>query len=329
MSIISEAGSAPGQLATALAAGVDDISSDQVVSFQRYTKSTIPTDGYVFWVATGTAQNFKGSLHILSERKQEEDQTLAANQFVFTAEEEVSQLNAIAPNAMWVGSWQVDGTTLQVAFAATGFNYQQAGLWHYRGFAVYPALASQLVSSAADLPTGPIVSNSLPIWIGLASQSTVYPGFGLAPVYASFLVPDNIVPPYITAHVDPSSTIALQAFPLFDWSGRSSPNGDPAPLYDVPSWQLMRDTVRLTFYGLTNQQAIQFFAALMDYSVNSDDIGFCNSPAIVDDKRTQVEIAALAMKKTFQLQASYYQGTADAIARRLILSAGFSSITTS
>jgi hypothetical protein len=320
MSIINEAAAAPAQLATALAAGVDDISSDQTVTFQQYTKYTFSEDGYVFWVATGSAQQFAGSLHVLSERKQEEDQTLAANQFVFTAEQEVSQLNSVAPDSMWVGAWQVDGTILQVAFSATGMNYQQAGLWHYRGFAVYPALASQLIDSAGDLPVGPIVSNSLPIW--LAQNS-------MAPVYASFLVPDNVVPPYIIAHIDPNNTIALQAFPLFDWSARTNPNGDPSPLYELPSWQLMRDTVKLTFYGFTNQQAIQFYAALMDYSVNTDNFGFCNSPSIVDDKRTQVEIAALAMKKTLVIQASYYQGTADAIARRLILSAGFSSIAVS
>lgn len=322
MSLISEAGTAPGQLASALAAGVDQISNNQTVLFQQYTKSTIPTDGYVFWVATGSAQQFAGSLHVLSERRQEEDQTLAANQFVFTAEEEVSQLNAIAPNSMWVGTWAVDGVSLQVAFSATGFNYQQAGLWHYRGFAVYPALASQLVSNASDLPSGPIVSNSLPIWLSLSSLAG-------APIYPSFLVPDNVVPPYVAVHIDPALTIALQAFPLFDWSGRSNPNTDPAPLYAVPSWQLMRDTVRMTFYGFTNQQAIQFFSSLMDYSVNTDNFGFCNSPAIVDDKRTQVEIAAIAMKKTFAVQASYYQATSDAIARRLILEAGISSITVS
>ena len=320
MSIVSEAGGAPTQMQAVLDSGLEQISSNQTVTFQQYTKSTIPTDGYVFWVATGFAQQFAGSLHVLSERKQEEDQTLAANQFVFTAEEEVSQLNSIAPDSLWVGAWCVDGTTLQVAFSATGMNYQQAGLWHYRGFAVYPALASQLITNEGDLPTGPIVSNSLPIW--LAQNS-------MAPVYPSFLVPDNIVPPYITAHIDPSSTIALQAFPLFDWSGRSNPNTDPSPLYEVPSWQLMRDTVRLTMYGFTNQQAIQFYASLMDYSVNTDAFGFCNSPSIVDDKRTQVEIAAIAMKKTMVIQASYYQGTADAIARRLILSAGFSSVTVS
>lgn len=319
MSIISEAGVAPTQLQAALDSGLEQISSNQTVSFQQYVKSVLPTDGFVFWVATGYCVRVPGSLHVLADRRQDEDQTIAANQMVFTAEEEVSQLNSVAPDTLWVGAWQVDGTTLQVAFSSTGMNYQQAGLWHYRGFAVYPALASQLIDSAADLPAGPIVSNSLPIWL---SQNS------MAPVYPSFLVPDNIVPPYIAVHIEPNQTIALQAFPLFDWSARANPSTDPSPLYELPSWQLMRDTVKLTFYGFTNQQAIQFYAALMDYSVNTDDFGFCNSPSIIDDKRTQVEIAALAMKKTMVIQASYYQGTADAIARRLILSAGFSSITT-
>ncbi len=41
----------------------------------------------------------------------------------------------------------------------------------------------------------------------------------------------------------------------------------------------MRDKVRLTLYGLNNQQAIQFFQSLIDYSLNTDAFGFMNSPA--------------------------------------------------
>jgi hypothetical protein len=320
MSLISEAAGAPSQLAASLAAGVAQISNNQTVAFQQYTKSTLPTDGFVFWVATGTVQQFTGSLHILTDRKQEEDQTIAANKMVFTATEEVSQLNAIAPGTMWVGSWQVDGAMLQVAFSETGANYQQAGLWHYRGFAVYPAMSAQLVSSSADLPIEPIVSNSLPIWL---SQGTF--GTTTVPIYPSFLVPDNVVPPYIVAHVEPDLTES-PVFPAYQWPGTPSP---PYALVQMASQQLAKDNVKLTLYGFTNQMAIQYLAMLIDYSVNSGDFGFGNTPVPRDDKRPQVEIAAIAMKKTINIVAWYLQGTSDAIARRLILSAGFSSVTTS
>jgi hypothetical protein len=318
MSLISEAAGAPSQLAASLAAGVAQISNNQTVQFQQYTKSTLPTDGYVFWVASGTVQQFTGSLHILTDRKQEEDQTIAANKMVFTATGEVSQLNAIAPGTMWVGTWQVDGTTLQVAFSETGANYQQAGLWHYRGFAVYPAMSAQLVGSIADLPPEPIVSNSLPIWL---AQTTF--GATTIPVYASYLVPDNVVPPYVVAHVEPDLTEA-PSFPIYQWPGNPSPL---TALQQMSASQLAKDNVKLILYGFTNQMAIQYLAMLIDYSVNSGNFGFGNTPVPRDEKRTQVEIGAIAMKKTINIVAWYYQSAADAVARRLILSAGFSSIT--
>jgi hypothetical protein len=318
MSLISEAAGAPGQLAAALAAGVAEISNNQTVSFQQYTKSTLPTDGYVFWVATGYGANFTGSLHVLTDRKQEEDQTVAANKMVFTATEEISQLNSVSPDTMWVGSWMVDGTVLQVAFSETGANYQQAGLWHYRGFAVYPALASQLINNAADLPAGPIVSNSLPIWL---SQTTF--GTTTVPVYSSYLVPDNVVPPYIVAHVEPDMTEA-PSFPIYEWPGNPNPLTQLQPM---SSSQLAKDSVKLILYGFTNQMAIQYLAMLIDYSVDSNNFGFGNTPVPRDEKRPQAEIGAIAMKKTIHIVAWYFQSAADAVARRLILSAGFSSIT--
>lgn len=100
--------------------------------------------------------------------------------------------------------------------------------------------------------------------------------------------------------------MALGSFPIYTWPGTTVPNSGASPLHDLPSSQLMRDEVRLTLYGFTNQQAIQYYASLIDYSYNTDDFGFCNSPAIQDEKRAQVEIAALAMKKTITILASYY-----------------------
>ncbi|WP_254661844.1 hypothetical protein [Burkholderia sp. CCA53] len=49
MGLIDEAAAAPGDLAAALEAGVEQLSRNQSVTFQQYTKSTLPTDGYVFW----------------------------------------------------------------------------------------------------------------------------------------------------------------------------------------------------------------------------------------------------------------------------------------
>jgi hypothetical protein len=82
--------------------------------------------------------------------------------------------------------------------------------------------------------------------------------------------------------------------------------------------------VRFTLYGLTNQQAIQWLYALEKYSEYTDTFGFMNSPMIQDEKRTQPEIAAIAMKKTILLEASYYQSAADVVARQLITSASCS-----
>ena len=308
-----------GPLQAALAAGVASISQKQTVSFTQYTKHVLSEDGYVFWVASSTVQTFTGSLHYLTTVEQNEDETIGQNRVVFTATEEVSVFNSINPQTMWIGTFQTGGQPLMVAFADRAAFYQQAGLWHYSGIAVYPALQAQLVASAADLPVEPIVSNSLPIWL---SQNA------MGPVYPSFLVPDNVVPPYIVAHIEPEETVALGAFPIYQWPGTPNP---PTALQPMASSQLMRDKVKLTLYGFNNQQAIQYLVSLIEYSTSDDEnggtFGFCNSPSIHDEKRTQAEITAIAMKKTITILASYYLGTADAVARRLILSASVTTTT--
>jgi hypothetical protein len=281
----------------------------------QYTKSTLPLDGYVFYVNTGVITTVKGSLHYATDRQQNEDETIDVNRVIFTGLRKIDAFNLCAPDDLFIGEFQ----GVRFAFSARGSFYEQANLFHYVGNAVYPALASQLVDSAADLPLGPIVSNSLPIWL---TQNS------FAPVYASYLVPANVQPPYITAHVEPTLT-DTPSFPILTWPGTTEPNSGASPLHLLPSSQLMRDRVRLTLYGFNNQSAIQFYVSLIDYSLNTDNFGFGNSPAIRDEKRTQVEMAVIAMKKTIDIDAWYYQGTADALARRLILSAGFSSITTS
>ncbi len=313
MATVAETIGQQGQIEAALAAGVEAIASRQTVTFQLYTKLALAEDGYVFWVAAAQSITVVGALHYSTDRAQNEDQTIAVNQVILTSEQEITEFNLVSPTQMWIGTWQVaqGDATLQVAFSRRGYYFGPANLWHYVGDAVYPAFAAQIINSTAQIPAGPIVTNSLPIWLGQNS---------FAPVYPSFLVPDNVVPPYVVAHIDPAATDVVQGFPSFD--------GWPAPpiplsptLYNLTSHQLSSDRVRLTLYGFNNQTALQYLSSLIDYSVNTDAFGFMNSPVIRDEKRTQTEIAAIAQKKTIEIIASYYQSAADVIARRLIVEA--------
>ncbi len=275
--------------------------------FTEYTRYQLSQDGYVFWVKGSNTITVLGALHIATERDQEIDNTIGMNSVVLDAQAEINEFNTVNPSSMWIANLVMpDGTTVPVAFQRYGPFYQNANIYHYAGFAVFPPLGPQLINSAADLPTEPIVSNSLPIW--LAQNST-------APVYPSFLVPENIQPPYVVAHIEPELTRPIQAVPLYVWSGG-------AGTQQLTSYQLYYDYVQLILYGFTNAMAQQFYAGLITTSLNDDTFGFSGDiPSIRDEKRTQPEISAIAMKKTLSFGASYYQTTADAIARRLIVKA--------
>lgn len=315
MPSISESLDSQSQLQDTLAAGVKTLSLNQEITFQEYTQTILSPDSYVFWVATTNTVTVQGSLHYATSQNQNEDETISLNRVIFTALSQIDEFNSISPTTMWIGTFN----GVQFSFNTRGSFYQQANLYHYQGDAVYPALASQLVASAADLPVGPIVSNSLPIWLAQTTFQTT-----TVPVYASYLVPANVVPPYVTVHIEPSLT-DVPSFPIDVWPGNPSPL---TALQPMPSTQLAKDRVRLTLYGFTSQQAIQYYHTLIEYSLNTDNFGFGNSPAIRDEKRAQPELGVIAMKKTIEIDAWYFQSTADAIARRLILKAGFSSITT-
>jgi hypothetical protein len=314
----AEAASTGGsQLKAALDSGLDVLSADQVVTFQSYTKVALAPDSSVFWVANGVSQKAKGSLHFSTDSVQELDENIGINNFIFTSEEEVETFNSISPTTLLIGSWPFpDGSALQIAFSKRGRFYEEAQLWHYSGHAVYPAMQTQIISSAAQLPVGPIVSNSLPIWLLLTTV-----GQTIVPVYPSFLVPDNLTPPYIVAHVEPGRTAALQAAPFFQ---QSSEQLGGTGFYQFSAGQLARDEVRLIMYGFTNAMVWQYYSTLYNYSLvgpgETPTFGFADSPAVQDEKRTQNEINVLAMKKSLTFQANYYQGTANAAAYRLILS---------
>lgn len=307
------------QIAAALGEGVELISQKQQIQFQRYSKVTLEQDGFVFWVATGEKMTVTGALHGATDRTQDEDQTIGVNHVIFTSETMVTRFDQISPQSMWIGRWELEQGTppLLVAFSSQSSFFEQANIWHYMGFAVYPALRSQLVDSAADLPAGPIVSNSLPIWL----TQTAFAG-QTVPVYASYLVPDNVAPPYVAVHIQPELTESLAAAPSIIPPGVQQPNSGQAPFYNFPLSVFCRDTVRLTLYGFSNTMAWQYLWAL--YEASSDGtapFGFANNPVPVDEKRTQPEISALAQKKTITILANYNQFAADAVARRYILSA--------
>ena len=340
------------QMQAALDAGVDAISLQQDVVFRLYRKFVFSQDGSVFWVATPTTLTVTGALHYATDRLQNEDETLGQNLVLLTAEQEVTAFNVVAPGTMWIGSWPLapsyadqlaragleteTGTgieaeggepllvdapvpALQVAFGQRAHYFGPADLYHYSGFAVFPALSTQIVSSPDELPEGPIVSNSLPIWLALNDMALVYP---------SFLVPDNVSPPYIVAHVEPSGTEPLQAFPVYTWPGSVIPDSGASPLHSLPWSQLLRDEVDLTLYGFNAQEAARYLASLFDASLNAQTFGFANSPAVRDAKRTQVELTTLAQKKTIHISANYYLNVASVVALRLLLEAFVSEIYT-
>jgi hypothetical protein len=259
----------------------------------------------VFWCGGETIE-IKGSVHVTADKRQNEDETIAINRVVFTTRTDVQPFNVLGPDAIWIGS--VSG--VRFAFSRSGPRYKQAGIFHYVGDAVYPALESQLSPPAVFDPANVIVSNSLPAWLRLVDYDPVWLN---APnprvlLFPSFAVPDNIRPPYGSVHIEPQQTQALQLAPDL---GRRTTSQD----------QLSSDRVRVTLYGLDNRAALDFVNLVNQFSEDTDAIGMMTPALIRDEKRTQAELGILAMKKTIEYTASYRQGVMRDIARTLIKNA--------
>jgi hypothetical protein len=283
-------------------AGLSTISVDQTIPFTQYIRHVLPLDGYVFWLRTQQT-TIQGSLHVGADKQQNEDETISVNRVIFTTGEEVQLFNAIQPNTIWVG----ESSGVRFAFSRSGPRFKAAGLFHYVGDAVYPAMETQLVDVGQQLSDATlVVSNSLPAWLTLASYSPVWldPPNPRVTLFPSFAVPDNLPPPYGTVHVLPESTTALQAVPLLDRVSNHA--------------QLATDRVRITLYGLTNDAACDFLDLVISFSSDTDVIGLMNAPIIRDEKRTQAELGILAMKKTIEFDVSYYQLRVNNIARQMV-----------
>ncbi len=335
MSGVSEAVTAASQLGSVLRAGVEQISARQSIVFTKYVRVVLPLDGYVFWVnaamvspsampntsvANSATPNaaalagapstiaIEGSFHFEIARHQEETTTSDINRVVFTAENPIDAFDQISSSVLYLGTFD-DGYNGPVRFAFSQRRnfFQQADLWHYVGDAVYPDMESQIIDTPAGFDQrNVVVSNSLPIWLALNAMTPpiYWPAAQQIPLYPSFLVPQDIVPPWGAVHID--ETQALTSAPLIGQTLTHS--------------QLVRDHVKITFYGARNFNAMDFIDYVNVMSEQDDAaFGVMNMPVMRDEKKTQSEMAVIAMKKSVVYDINYYQERVRDIARQLIL----------
>ena len=157
-------------------------------------------------------------------------------------------------------------------------------------------MASQIIDDPRTFDTTKVVvSNSLPVWLALNQ---------IMPVYPSFLSQGNETPPYATIHIEPSETRALQIVPYIDG--------------DNSHWQLAKDRVKITIYGLRNYNALDYQDYILNFMRDNDIIGLMNDPIIRDEKRPQPELSVIAMKKTIEFEVSYYQSRIREVAMQYI-----------
>lgn len=337
----AEGALAKQQMAAALAGGVETLSVQGEVTFSKYIRLVLPLDGYVFWVKsdlvsqtamlnmsqlnatelneaqiisanTAPTITVKGSFHYSTQQNQDEAENEAVNTVIFSALQPIQLFNDVQQNVLWIAEYggdieNFDGP-ITFAFSSRGRYYEQADLFHYAGTAVLPAFKAQLISSVDQLAgRALIVSNSLPVWLRLSYYTPPYDN-GIScslPIYPSFLIPDNLPPPYVAVHIPPEATEALQSAPLF------------GPVLD--QWSLTKDRVRLTMYGLDNEASLSFLAAILQYSFDYNTIGIMHMPgAVRDEKRVAPELGVLAQKKTIEFEVSYQQSVIRNVARQMI-----------
>ena len=336
MASIEETIGAKPQLGSGLAQGVETISNHEQVTFTLYVKLVLPLDGYVFWVNASLLTDsaiynisqynrllfdelpskipkkqvtVNGSFHYNSNVQMLEDRQAVFNNVIFTSTQAIDDFNLINPQFNYIAKYQ----GLTFSFNSRENFYRQADLYHYRGSTLYSIMNTQIIDTMTGFDTqSVIVSNSLPIWLSLNQ---------FFPMYPSYIVDQNIVPPYAAVDIIPSDTIALGQFPIINNVIPSV--GDPTQsTYN----QLTTDTVKITMFGIRNHEALNFAQYVYQYSMNTDNIGLMNMPIIQDEKVTQSEFGILAMKKTITFKVSYYQHTVNDVALKYIQSA-FCSLT--
>jgi len=263
----------------------------------------------------------EGSLHYATQTTQEQEANDARNRVVFTSEEPIVDLNEVGDNLIYIAEFDVPQefdeaeprgrTRIRFAFSQRESYYVQAGLHHYVGASVVPTMASQIVDSPLQLigaARQQIVSNSLPFWLMFNNYDPAWPvpPRPAIPLYPSFLVPDNLRPPYGVVHVPPTSTQPVQSQPYY---GRTFSQS-----------MLVSENVEMTIYGANNIAVLDLITALVQYSFdNPSYFGITNSPIPQDEKEGQSEFNTLAQKKRITFALSYNQYAARRVVRQLIL----------
>lgn len=312
------------QVHAALSQGLDVLSGQQTVTFYPYIRQTLPLDGWVFWVnanlltgpqialaglSSPNPVSVPGSLHYASQGTQITEETIVVRRVDFAAEQPIGALAVIAPNVLWIGTWSTPMGAFKFSFSSRSTFYIESDISHYVGDAVYPVFESQIVDDPGKIVARQIVSNSLPIWLQMINNPPLPPilewvppeGFAL---YPEKLVPENLQPPY--GAVEITNTHALQAFPTIGPRSEHS--------------QLVAERVRLHLYGLNNDSALDFQDYFINYCTVTPYMGIMTMPVMVDEHRSQTELAVVAQKKIFEVEVDYLQRRARDLARQYISS---------
>jgi hypothetical protein len=326
----SATGDGQDQMAGSLGAGLDVLTLGATLTFTRYLRRVLPADGFVFWVRadilapssvpnstplnaapinqaqviaqTAEIQLVPGSLHHTTINQQGPDESFSLQKMIFTCQQPVDFLTAVEPDEIWIAGWE----NLKFAFSTRSGFFKRANTYHYSGDALYPSLATQVIDYPDQLSTLQVVSNSLPLWLGLATTFPLFP---------SWLVPDNQPPPYGAVHIGDDDTSPLAAAPYVD------------PLTGS-RYQLTRDRVKITTFGVRNDDILDWIASVEDYTVgNPSTMGMMGIPIPRDAKRGQAEMSIIAQKKIIEFEVDYYQQRIVAAALQTIKSA-FYTLTT-
>jgi len=328
----TESAASRHQMAATLQAGLRVLDENQTILFTRYNRFVLPIDGSVFWVRDGlvaesakynaarfnqaaynqtqvssAASTFRasGSIHYMTSASQQEADSATVNQIVFTSERQIEDMNEVGPEVMYLGTWQ----GVRFSFSRREMFFEQARLWHYAGQAVLATMETQIIDSLAGFDLSAVVSDSLPIW--LAMRNPYIPVIGLSgisfPLLPSFLVTSNLEPPFVAIHIRQETTMAVSSAPAFDAT--------------MSQEQLIKETVRMTTYGLRNRQVLDLIRYVQSYCQCSEAMGISNMPVPRDEKQAQVELGVLAQKKTIEFEVNYLQSMARDETRQLILAA--------